>query len=154
MSVATTISIPQLRAVVHGRVIVPGDPDYDETRVVMYDPEDAHPGVIIRAADVSDVVRAVALARETGLDLAVRCGGHSAASHSTVDGGIVLDLRDLRDIDIDVAGRSVWAGGGDRRRVVGGGRCGRAASGSVTRARRDRRDHDRWRHRLSLHRTA
>ena len=112
MSVATAISIPQLRAELHGRAIVPGDPDYDETRVVMYDPEDAHPGVIIRAADVSDVVRAVSLAGETGLDLAIRCGGHSAASHSTVEGGIVLDLRDLRDIDIDVVGRTVWAGGG------------------------------------------
>ena len=52
------------------------------------------------------------LARETGLPLAVRSGGHSGAGHSVVDDGIVLDLRDLNELDIDVDGRTAWAGAG------------------------------------------
>ena len=51
----------------------------------------------------------IAVARETGLELAVRSGGHSGAGHSTTDGGIVLDLRDMTAIEIDVEGRTAWA---------------------------------------------
>ena len=52
------------------------------------------------------------VARETGLPLAVRSGGHSGAGHSVVDDGLVIDLRDLRDLEIDVEGRTAWAGSG------------------------------------------
>jgi FAD/FMN-containing dehydrogenase len=54
----------------------------------------------------------IALAREAGLDLAIRSGGHSGAAHSTTDGGIVLDVRDLTALDIDVQGRTAWVGTG------------------------------------------
>src|SRR6185437_9487954 len=67
------------------------------------------PALIVRPAVDADVVRTVTLARETGLPLAVRSGGHSPAAHSIVDGGIVLDLRDMSAIDIDVTGRTAWA---------------------------------------------
>jgi FAD/FMN-containing dehydrogenase len=65
--------------------------------------------VIIRPVDADDVATVIALAGETGLDLAVRSGGHSAAGHGVADGGIVLDLGDMRSIDIDVDGQTVWA---------------------------------------------
>ena len=54
----------------------------------------------------------IALARDHGLDLAVRSGGHSGAAHSTVEGGIVLDVRDLDSLEIDEAARTAWAGSG------------------------------------------
>jgi FAD/FMN-containing dehydrogenase len=54
----------------------------------------------------------LAVARKSGLELAVRSGGHSGAAHGTTDGGIVLDVRDLNDLDIDVTGRTAWAGSG------------------------------------------
>jgi FAD/FMN-containing dehydrogenase len=73
---------------------------------------DDRPVVIVKVADAGDVARVIALARETGLELAVRSGGHSAAGHSVVDGGIVLDLGDMKAIDIDVDGRTVWAESG------------------------------------------
>ncbi len=69
--------------------------DYDEARDGHVGRRRPTPAVIVRVADEADVVAVIALARETGLDLAVRSGGHSGAGHSTADGGIVLDVRDL-----------------------------------------------------------
>ncbi|MGH2392106.1 MAG: FAD-binding oxidoreductase, partial [Candidatus Limnocylindria bacterium] len=78
-------------------------------RVVVMGGIDRRPGVIVRVANTADVSRVVALARETGLELAVRSGGHSGAGHSATDGGIVLDVRDMKGLDIDVDGRTAWA---------------------------------------------
>ncbi len=105
----STISIPRLRAALNGRVISPDDAGYDQARTVFYGGFDHHPAVIVRVADATDVSRVVSLARETGLELAVRSGGHSNAGHSVSDGGIVLDLGEMRALDIDVAGRTAWA---------------------------------------------
>ncbi|HYU49792.1 MAG TPA: FAD-binding oxidoreductase [Candidatus Limnocylindria bacterium] len=104
-----TISIAELRAEITGRVIAPDDAEYDEARTVFYGGIDRRPAVIVRVADATDVSRVVSLARETGLPLAVRSGGHSLAGHSVCDGGIVLDLTDMKTLDIDVAGRTAWA---------------------------------------------
>ena len=106
---APTISIPRLRDEFDGRVIAPGDPDYDQARVPFYGGVDRHPAVIIRPADAAGVARVVALARDSGLDLAVRSGGHSPAWHSVNDGGIVLDLGAMKALDIDVDARTAWA---------------------------------------------
>jgi hypothetical protein len=105
----TSISIPQLRAGLNGRVIAPDDPGYDEARTVFYGGIDRRPGVIARTADASDVSHVVSLARETGMELAVRSGGHSIPGHCVSDGGIVLDLSDMRALDIDAERRTAWA---------------------------------------------
>ncbi|HEY8437858.1 MAG TPA: FAD-dependent oxidoreductase, partial [Candidatus Limnocylindrales bacterium] len=105
-------AIQALRARVRGRVIVPGDADYDAARTIMYGGFDPRPAVIVRVADAADVASVIAVARESGLELAVRSGGHSNAGHSTVAGGIVLDVRDLRDLDVDTDARAAWAGAG------------------------------------------
>ena len=106
----STISIPRLRAALNGRVITPDDATYDPARAVFYGGfGERRPAVIIRVADATDVSRVVSLARETGLELAVRSGGHSTAGHGVSDGGIVLDLQDMRALDLDVAGRTAWA---------------------------------------------
>ncbi len=106
------ILIPELRAVLNGQVIAPGDAGYDEARTVFYGGFDRRPAVIVQAADAADVSRAVSLARETGLELAVRSGGHSFAGHSVSHGGIVLDMSDMRTLQIDAEGRTAWAGTG------------------------------------------
>lgn len=103
------ISIPQLRAVLNGRVITPQDAAYDEARTVFYGGFDRHPAAIVRVADATDVSRVVTLARESGLELAVRSGGHSLAAHSVSEGGIVLDLSEMKSLEIDVEGRTAWA---------------------------------------------
>lgn len=104
--------IPRLRTAVKGRVIAPDDELYDKARTLFYGGFERRPAVIVRAADEKDVAAVIALARESGLELAVRSGGHSPAGHSTTEGGIVLDLRDMRGLDLDVAGRTAWAQAG------------------------------------------
>jgi FAD binding domain len=102
-------SISQLRAQVRGRVITPDDPAYDQARGVFYGGFDRHPAVIIRPVDAGEVARVLVLARHSGLELAVRSGGHSLAGHNTTDDGIVLDLRDMNALDIDPQQRTAWA---------------------------------------------
>jgi FAD/FMN-containing dehydrogenase len=106
------IDVPALRAAVRGEVIAPDEAGYAEARAVMPGGIDLRPAVIVRVADADDVAEVVALARRTGHELAVRCGGHSGAGHSTTDGGIVLDLRGLKGVDVDAEGRAVWAEAG------------------------------------------
>src|SRR5215204_6370408 len=103
------ISIPQLRAVLKGRVISPDNAGYDEARAVFYGGIDRRPALIVRVADATDVSRVVALARESGLELAVKSGGHSLAGHSVSEGGIVLDLSQMKGLEIDVEARTAWA---------------------------------------------
>jgi hypothetical protein len=108
----TATSIPKLGAALSGRVITPGDAGYDDARQVFSGDLDRRPAAIARVADEADVARVVAFARETGLELAVRSGGHSGAGHGTTDGGIVLDLREMKALDVDVEGGTAWAQAG------------------------------------------
>jgi FAD/FMN-containing dehydrogenase len=102
-------SIRRLRAELDGRVIAPDEAGYDEARIVVMGGIDRRPAMVARVANATDVARVVALARESGLELAVRSGGHSSAGHGVSQGGIVLDLRDMEQLEIDVAGRTAWA---------------------------------------------
>lgn len=108
-NIPTTISIPELRNEFKDRVIAPGDPDYDKARTVFYGGVDRHPAVIIRVANANEVARVVNLARESGLELAIRSGGHSSVGHSVTEGGIVIDLAKMKDLQIDPEARTAWA---------------------------------------------
>ncbi|HZA20094.1 MAG TPA: FAD-binding protein, partial [Actinomycetota bacterium] len=94
-----TTLVPELRSTVNGQVIGPDDPGYDEARTVFYGGFDRRPAAVVRVKDDDDVARVVSQARESGLELAVRSGGHSTAGHSVSEGGIVIDLSDLRALD-------------------------------------------------------
>ena len=112
LSTSPSLSIPDLRAAVKGRVIAPGDGDYDAARTVFVGGIDRHPAAVVRVADAADVARVIAVARETGLELAVRSGGHSNGGLGVSEGGIVIDLAELNALDIDVEGRTAGAGAG------------------------------------------
>jgi FAD/FMN-containing dehydrogenase len=105
-------SISELRDAIKGRVIGPADSGYDDARTVFVGGIDRRPAAIVRVAGSDDVAQAVLLARDTGVELAVRSGGHSAVGHSTTDGGIVVDVSEMKAFDIDVASRTVWADAG------------------------------------------
>jgi len=92
----------------NGRVITSRDPAYDQARTVFYGGIDKRPAAIVRVADVSDIQRVIATARDGGYELAVRSGGHSVVGHSTTDGGVVIDLRKMANVDVDPAGRTAW----------------------------------------------
>ena len=104
-----TVSIPDLQEGLAGRVITPADAAYDDARTVFPGGIDRRPAAIVRVASADDVARVIALARETGLELAVRSGGHSGAGHGVSDGGLVIDLRKMRDLAIEVGERTAWA---------------------------------------------
>src|SRR4029077_17657110 len=97
---------------VRGRVTAPGDEGYDEARGVFNGMIDKRPAVVVRAETAGDVVAAVNFARDTGLDLAIRGGGHSVPGFGTVDDGIVIDLSGLRQVTVDARARTARAEGG------------------------------------------
>jgi FAD/FMN-containing dehydrogenase len=103
------LSTLQLADELKGHVIEPDDPGYDEARTVFYGTVDRRPAAIVKVADATDVARVIAHARDSGLELAVRSGGHSVAGHGVTDGGIVLDLSDMRALEIDAERRTAWA---------------------------------------------
>ena len=86
-----TAPFREFRQGLSGRVVGPDDDGYDEARTLFYGGDDPRPALIARVADAADVASVIRLARETGLELAVRGRGHSPAGHSGTD-GIVLDL--------------------------------------------------------------
>jgi FAD/FMN-containing dehydrogenase len=102
-------STVNLRTALRGRVIEPGDADYDAMRTIFLGGFDRRPAAIARPIDADDVATVVTFAQESALPLAVRSGGHSGAGHGTVDGGVVLDLRDMTELEIDPEGRTAWA---------------------------------------------
>lgn len=93
---------------VAGRVVTPDDPAYDKTRTLFYGGIDKHPSAIVRVANVDDVRRVIATARSEGFELAVRSGGHSIVGHSTTEGGLVIDLRDMAKVDVDPVAHTAW----------------------------------------------
>jgi FAD/FMN-containing dehydrogenase len=105
-------TLAEFAAGLRGTVVRAGDQDYDRERRIWNRAHDRRPAVIVRCAGVADVIRTVDLARTEGLPLAVRGGGHSIPGFSTVDGGIVLDLSQMRGIQVDPARRTATAQAG------------------------------------------
>lgn len=108
----TTTPVARLEAAFDGRVITPGNATYDQARQVFNGAVDRRPAAIVRPKSADDVATAIRIAAETGVELAVRSGGHSSAGHGVCDGGIVLDLAELRGLEIDPEQRTAWAGAG------------------------------------------
>jgi len=97
---------------VKGRMVLAGDAGYDEARRVFNAMIDRHPGAILFCLDTADVIAGVRFAVEHELLLAVRGGGHNGGGLGVCDGGLVLDLSGLDEIEVDAAARSVRVGGG------------------------------------------
>ncbi|WP_029135624.1 FAD-binding oxidoreductase [Nakamurella lactea] len=104
--------IEWLREEIAGDVVTADSADYDTARRVYSGTADLRPVVVVRPATAADVQAVVGAARDSGLELAVRGGGHSAAGHGTTEGGIALDLSALKDIDIDPVARVARVGAG------------------------------------------
>ena len=106
------LAVSELRERVRAPIITADDPGYDDARAVWNAMSDKRPLAIVRAEQVADVVGAVNFAREGGLELSVRGGGHSAPGFGTNDAGVVIDLSLMRHVHIDPQARTARAGGG------------------------------------------
>jgi FAD binding domain/Berberine and berberine like len=105
-------SIEQLRAAIRGQIIQPADPAYDSARKVYNGMIDKRPKLVLRALDVSDVMAAIGYGRENGLLTAIRGGGHNGAGLGTCDGGLVIDLSQMKGVRVDPAARTVRVAAG------------------------------------------
>ena len=104
--------VQNLRSRVSGSVLDAEDLRYDEVRAVHNGLIDRRPLVIVRAADARDVVAALAAARSAGLEVSVRGGGHNVAGRAVTDGGLMIDLAEMRAIEVDPERRTATAQGG------------------------------------------
>jgi FAD/FMN-containing dehydrogenase len=105
-------SIADFKANLRGRVIQPGDADYDEARKVYNGMIRKKPRLIARCADVADVIRSVNFARDNDLLVSIRGGGHNAGGLGICDDGLVIDLASIKYTRVDPAAHTVTAGGG------------------------------------------
>src|SRR5271157_517867 len=105
-------TIAAFRASLRGGLIEPGDPAYDAARKVYNAMIDRHPRLIARCADVADVMAAVNFAREQGLLLAIRGGGHNAGGLGVCDDGLVIDLSPMSYVHVDPRKKTVLVGAG------------------------------------------
>ena len=105
-------SIAELKRSLRGRLIQPGDADYDEARKVYNGMIHKKPRLIARCADVADVIRSVNFARDNNLLVSIRGGGHNAGGLGICDDGLVIDLAPIKYTRVDPSARTVTVGGG------------------------------------------
>jgi FAD/FMN-containing dehydrogenase len=115
MTAATTLEPDRIDAfsgTLSGRLFRPGEDGYETARLVHNGLIDRRPALIARCRGVADVSAAVAFAREAGLEISIRGGGHSIAGRSVTDGGLMVDLAEMKGMYVDPEARTVRAQGG------------------------------------------
>src|SRR3954449_6469079 len=93
------------------RILRPEDPGYHEARAIHNGLVDRRPALIVRCRSADDVVAALALARDEGLEVSVRGGGHNVAGRAVTDGGVMIDLAEMKAIAVDPQRKTATAGG-------------------------------------------
>ncbi len=103
----TDQAVATFQQTIRGRLIHPGDADYDAARALYNGMIDKRPGLIVRCVDVADVITAVTFGREQGLLVAIRGGGHNGPGLGSCDNGLVIDLSMMKSVRVDPASRTV-----------------------------------------------
>ncbi len=104
--------VDELAGNVSGRVLRPSDDGYEEARRVHNGLIDRRPALIVRCRNAADAAAGVRFARAAGLDISVRGGGHNVAGRAVVDDAVLIDLAEMKGIEVDAGGRTVRAEGG------------------------------------------
>jgi FAD/FMN-containing dehydrogenase len=104
--------VAELAGQVSGSVLGPRDPGYEAARAVHNGLVDRRPALIVRCRTTNDVIAALALARRTGLEVSIRGGGHNVAGRAVTDGGVMVDLAEMKAIAIDPGQATATAQGG------------------------------------------
>ena len=105
-------TIDQLRAQVRGKVLADGEAGYEEARTIWNGMIERRPGLILRCLGVADVVEGVNFARERGLALSIKGGGHNIAGLAVADGALMLDMSKMRGVWVDREGGNGPCAGG------------------------------------------
>jgi len=105
-------TVADLKETVRGEVITPDHEAYDEARAVYNAMHDRRPAAVVHCVDAADVLAVVRLAADQSLDLAIRGGGHSVPGFGTVDGGLVADLSNMKNVQVDPVHKRARVGGG------------------------------------------
>ena len=105
-------AVDEFASGLRGELIRPGDPGYEPARQIWNGVIDRRPALVARCAGVEDVVAAVNFANDNELLLAVRGGGHGVAGHALCEGGLVIDLSQMRAVEVDPEGQTAHAQGG------------------------------------------
>src|SRR6266571_1523502 len=104
--------IEELSATFSGTLLQAGDDGYEDARRIHNGLIDKRPALIARCLGTADVVAAIELAHETGLEISVRGGGHSVAGRAVAEGGLMIDLAEMKGIHVDPVARTARAQGG------------------------------------------
>ena len=112
MAIAAERSVPPALEGFAGQVLTPDDADYDGARRIYNGLIDKRPSVVAQCQGIADIVAAVATARDQGLELSVRGGGHGVAGRALTDGGLTIDLSRMKGIHVDPKNRTVRAQAG------------------------------------------
>jgi FAD/FMN-containing dehydrogenase len=112
MSIDTSNPLAELDETIRGEIIRPGDAGYDEARTVHNGMHDRRPSLVVRCQDAADVMATIRSAREAGLEIAIKGGGHSVPGYGTVDDGVVIDMSGMRNVSVDPTQRRARVGGG------------------------------------------
>ena len=108
----SSVALDELVMSISGRVLQPHDDGYDEARRVHNGMIDRRPALIVRCRTAADVGAAIRFARDAGIDVSVRGGGHNVAGRAVADGAIMIDLAEMKSIEVDPTARTVRAEGG------------------------------------------
>src|SRR5438874_4562998 len=104
--------VTDFKASLQGRLLCPGDPGYDDARRIWNGMIDRRPALIVRCRGVADIINSVNFVRTHGLLVAMRGGGHNVAGNATCDGGLTIDLSEMRSIRVDPVHRTARAEAG------------------------------------------
>jgi len=108
-----TSVLEEFTSKLRGRIVMPTDADFNETRKVYNGMIDKHPGMFVMCVDVADVIAAVNFGRNNNLLVAVRGGGHNGGGLGICDDGLVIDLSGIKFVRVDISDRTVRVGGGN-----------------------------------------
>jgi FAD/FMN-containing dehydrogenase len=108
MKIQSNEKIETLKNNVKGRLVLPDDPNYDEVREIWNAMIDRRPAVIVQCAEADDVLHAISYARENGLEISIRGGGHNIAGSALCDNGLLIDFSNMKGVSVDASKRRVF----------------------------------------------
>jgi FAD/FMN-containing dehydrogenase len=108
MKIQSNEKIKNLKNKVKGQIVLPGDPNYNEAREIWNAMIDRQPAVIIQCAEADDVPHAISYARDNGLEISIRGGGHNIAGSALCNNGLMIDFSNMKAVKVDAQKRRAY----------------------------------------------